>query len=166
MTPTPNFDREIAVYDFMLGYGTMLAEGIDAARFCEQPLPNLNHPAWQFGHLATVSQRLCERLEQGPPADPTMLKLFGGGSMPVADSSKYPGKDEIVGAWVEGHAKVVQAVRNVSPEVLARPNPIERMSAALPTIDHLVTMLLTSHESMHLGQLAVWRRAIGIPAMF
>lgn len=161
-----NFDRELNVYEFMLGYGKGMADGIDAARFYDQPLANLNHPAWLFGHLATVAHRIVERLEQGPAPDAKSLELFGPGSKPTADASRYPSKDELVQNWVNAHAVVVNAVRSVTPEVLARPNPVDRMRPMLPTVAHLVTMLLTSHESLHLGQLAMWRRAIGMPPMF
>lgn len=162
----PDFERELSVYAFMLGYGQTMLEGIDDKRMCEQPLPGINHPTWQIGHLTVVAQRIMHRIEQGPEPDPAWQKLFGPGSAPSCEVANYPSKDELVRAWVEQHAKVERAVRAATPEVLARPNPVERMRPALPTMSHLVTMLLTSHESMHLGQLAMWRRLIGIPAMF
>jgi len=39
--------------------------------------------------------------------------------------------------------------------------PIEwRFSSFMPTLLDLVTFMYINHESMHLGQLAAWRRAM------
>jgi len=43
--------------------------------------------------------------------------------------------------------------------------PLEwRFGEALPALSDVVVFLAVSHEAMHLGQLAAWRRARGLPS--
>ena len=45
---------------------------------------------------------------------------------------------------------------------LATPHPHEGARKYFPTIGDHVVFLMTSHEMDHLGQLAAWRRAMGL----
>src|SRR5262245_13856529 len=63
----------------------------------------VTHVAWQFGHLAIAQYRLClVRLRGDQPGDsnlitPEWIGLFGKGSTPDPDRTKYPSIDAIRG---------------------------------------------------------------------
>ena len=40
------------------------------------------------------------------------------------------------------------------------------MKEGLPTIRDAVAFLLTGHLGVHLGQLSMWRRLLGLPPLF
>ncbi len=45
-------DSELNVNRFLVTYCRMLVGDIADERLAEQPLPDVNHPAWILGHLA------------------------------------------------------------------------------------------------------------------
>ncbi|HTN74959.1 MAG TPA: hypothetical protein VL096_06920, partial [Pirellulaceae bacterium] len=91
----------------------------------------------------------------------------GPGSQVQSDRALYPSKQELMSALEGCHIRAAAAVREAAPELFALPNPSPRPQLKmLETIGHVVTLLLTTHESVHLGQLSFWRRAVGLPALF
>ena len=131
---------------------------------CEQPHGVVNHPAWSLGHLAVASGHLGQQL--GLPSDlPAGWEdPFKTGGIPSPDKGRFPGKDDILRVLAEQHARVAQSLSDVDPAVLARPHPNEKRRAHFPTVGDFVIFLMTAHEMDHLGQIAAWRRAMGIGA--
>jgi len=135
----------------------MLAEATDLAA---QPANVPNHAAWITGHLTLVRASLANLL--GQPADPVDMRKYGPGSSPTPHAADYPTKTELLAAFNKAHAALVSALKTTKPETLAAQNPIEQLRAAAPTIGDLVVMMTASHDGLHLGQLSVWRRAMGL----
>ena len=50
------------------------------------------------------------------------------------------------------------------PAALAAPHPNEKSRAHFPTVGDYAIFLMTGHEMDHLGQIAAWRRAMGLGA--
>lgn len=160
------FPRERTIYAFLLGYAGRLVEGIDDARFADQPTPAINPPAWQIGHLAVVADNgltLLGLRREGPRA---WRDLFGTGSSPIPDRSPYPSKAELLSAYRGSHARLDEAVSAADPEAMERPHSLDFLKPALTTVGDLLAHLLTSHEAMHLGHLSSWRRQVGLPYLF
>jgi hypothetical protein len=161
------FENERSIYRFMQGFGESLIAEITANEAFTQVCDNGNHPAWILGHLALVADRMATTLGAAPALDHDEWgKLFGLGSEPVGDGLGYPAWDELVAAWKAGHARLDAAATDPDEAILQRPNPNERTRPALPTFGHLLTFILTGHESMHLGQLSTWRRVQGHAPLF
>ena len=59
-------ETELKVNQFLLGYLRKLIGDIPDERTVEQPLPDVNHPAWILGHLAWSTDRA--RSAPGPAA--------------------------------------------------------------------------------------------------
>jgi hypothetical protein len=53
-----------------------------------------------------------------------------------------------------------------TPEGLAQPSRNPHTKDALPTANDGVNFLLTGHPGVHLGQLSMWRRMLGLPPLF
>jgi len=158
-------DRECLLHAWVIDYAKKLAVGIDEDRMAFQPAPGLNTPLWIYGHLAMASDFAGVLLgaERGCPK--AWHLAFRPGTDPAAVPQPHPTKQELIAALEANHARVVAALKTVTPEQLAKPNTYEFTKAAFPTVADMVANLLTTHPMLHLGQLSVWRRLNGLPAV-
>lgn len=149
----------------VISYAEVLTNGIDPAKFAHMPMPGVNHPAFCLGHLA-LYPNLCFTLlgrEDLKEELPGFEALFKAGVECVEDDGRYPAKDVIVEAFVDGHRRLADALSEVDDAVFGQINPIEgRMREFFPTIGVAVTFLSTAHPMMHLGQVSAWRRVMGL----
>jgi len=153
--------------DRVLGYAPLLAKDIPARQFAHMPHPNMNHPAFCFGHLSLYPDRLLGMLGRADLAQEKAgwQDLFKAGVACVEQDGRYPDKDEIVNGFMDRHAVLRDVLPIVDDEVFARPNPIEgRMRELFPTVGAATTFMLGAHNMMHLGQVSAWRRAMGLPS--
>ncbi len=159
------FDREITLYDFMLHYGRLLVADVPDEQLAAQPAAGLNHAAWVLGHLAFVSDYARKNLGGAPACPPEWTALFGVSSQPTADRAAYPSKAELLAAYERGHELLKAAAATADPASLAAPNPNEKRRAMIPTVAHVISHILTTHEATHLGQLSAWRRMMGLKSV-
>ena len=158
------FERELATFRFLLGYGQTLLADVSEEEMTAQPTAGMNHPAWVIGHLAIAFDRHgeyvgAERLLTDWDAQ------FGMGTEPKADRDAYMDKAGLVAAWVSSAERYAQAVAAADPKAfeLETEGPL---AGPFPTVGDFLTFSLTGHTSIHLGQLSAWRKAMGRPAMF
>jgi len=156
-------DALLAAYQLNLAYGRLLARDIAAEQMCAQPHAGMNHPAWVFGHLTMAGHSALRVLGHDEPAPEGWAALFKRGSLPCGDAA-YPSKDELLAAWERTHERVAMELPDVDEAVLTPANDVI-MQELLPTRADLLAHLMTTHESIHLGQLSAWRRALGMPGV-
>ena len=159
-------DSELNVNRFLVSYCRMLVGDIADERLAEQPLPDVNHPAWILGHLAFSADRASSLLDAPKELLATWTPLFGPGSKPSASRIDYPSKDELLREVEQGFERLRQTIATATPEQFAKPSTNPRTKDALPTIKDGVAFLLTGHLGVHLGQFSTWRRMIGLPPLF
>jgi len=154
-----------------LAYAERLLAGVEAARFARFAAPGgviveSNHPAFVYGHLSLYAPRVLRQLGHPAPAIPGQFELrFSKDASCVddQDGDLYPGRDEIVEFFLEGHRMVTAALRSTPDEVFERPNPAEgRMRELFPTIGSVQAYYCGGHLMVHLGQLSAWRRMEGL----
>ena len=151
------FQREVALYEFLLNYGRKLTEDLSPQQYYEQPSQGLNHPAWVLGHLSFVAQFGVSLCGGETWLDESWNDNFGVGSTPQNTPEPYPSVAELLEGYEAGHARLTQAVQQADPTLLEKETEIETLRAVFPTQDLLVAHILTSHEATHLGQLSAWR---------
>ncbi|MBM4112499.1 MAG: DinB family protein [Phycisphaerae bacterium] len=148
-----------------LGYAAKLVADVPADRFAHMPAPKVNHPAFNIGHLAIYPERVLEvvgRRELAAP-DERFVELFKAGTPCVEQDGRYPAKDEIMKRFNGRWELVAATLPEIPDERFAEANPLEgRMRELLPTIGAMVNFLCGSHLQMHLGQVSVWRRLMGL----
>lgn len=155
------------LHRFNLNYARLLIKDIPDDRMAAQPVAGrvMNHAAWVIGHLACSNNYVVQLL--GNPEVPTPSgwdELFGIKSSPLADGSRYPKKDVLIKAYEEANARAAEAYSKASAAKFDEPMP-EPMRARFPKVGNFATLLVTSHDSIHLGQLSAWRRALGYPSV-
>jgi hypothetical protein len=138
---------------------------VSAADMVAQPDRIANHPAWVIGHLTFSCQMLggAIGLAEWLPAD--FAKRFGSGSVPVADASRYETKEATLAKLRDAQNRITASVERLDDAQLDAPFPDESYRDVFPTIRHALTQVLVGQTAYHVGQVTIWRKAMGLPPM-
>lgn len=138
---------------------------VDEKDMVAQPNGIINHPAWVIGHLTFACQMLggAIGLAEWLPRD--WIKRFAPGSAPVADASRYETKENALARLSDAQSRLTEFVKGLDDAQLDAPFPVEAYLDVFPTIRHALTQVLVGHTANHVGQVSVWRRAMGLPPM-
>ncbi len=128
----------------------------------ERPGRMIDHPNGLLGHLTVSADRLGQLLGLESNLPEGWSETFKTGGEPSGDGSVYPSKEEILGALEEQHDRNTEAAKEFDASRFAEPHPDEGTRKYFPTIGDMIVFLMTSHEMDHLGQIAAWRRAMGL----
>lgn len=157
----------IKQYDFNLEYAKALIHDLTEEQMTIVPASGLdNHPAFTIGHLISGSANLAQDLGAEFEMPDNWTELFvrqgpGDPRKPDLDKSKYPSKHLLITELEYQHNKVKKILKGIEENRLTE-ELTWRFSNLMPTLGDLVTFMCINHESMHLGQLAAWRRAMGL----
>ncbi|MCG8653460.1 MAG: hypothetical protein MI861_26715, partial [Pirellulales bacterium] len=89
----------------------------------------------------------------------------GPGSDPANEALEPWSKARLQPAFAESSDQFAAAARNASPELLASQRDSKILREQLPTVEDILSHLLTTHIGLHLGQLSAWRRAHGMDSI-
>jgi hypothetical protein len=130
-----------------------------------QPGQIVNHPAWVIGHLTFTCQMLggAIGLPAWLPGD--WASRFGTGSVPVTDPAGCEPMHRALDLLRDAELRLTRAVESLPDVRLDEPFPDASMRDVFPTIRHALTQVLVGHTAFHVGQVSVWRRAMGLPPM-
>lgn len=120
------------------------------------PIPGVNAMNWVAGHLAHVNAGILELLEH--PCGPSSLDLahYAPGSTPIGDASNTWDSATLRQALLQQGPRIEQALTGARPELLAA-SPPEGFDGELRDFLHFIAF----HQSYHVGQLGMLRRALG-----
>jgi hypothetical protein len=150
------------VYTLNLGFAKRLVADLSDDQMCAQPHGVVNHPAWSLGHLAVAADHLGTLLGLASEIPVGWGETFKTGGTPSPDKNVFPGKQQILQVLEQQHARLAQALTAADPAALAQPHPHEKRRSHFPTLGDFAIFLMTAHEMDHLGQIAAWRRAMGL----
>ena len=89
-------------------------------------------------------------------------EAFKAGTPPNPDVAANPSKEELLRELTAVHERISAALPTLDAGQLEAEHPHEGARQYFPTVgDHLMYSM-TAHEMDHLGQLAAWRRALGL----
>ena len=151
------------VYDMNLKRAGRLVDDLTGDQMVAQPSGVINHPAWTLGHLGATSDALAGMLGLPSTFPDAWREACRMGSVPSGNAADFPGKTELLEQLRAQHERVSEAMAAVDAERLQQPTP-PRLRERFPTIGDFAAALMTMHEGHHLGQLAAWRRALGLGA--
>lgn len=165
--PMPSTTMKPALHSFAYALDFLREQVADVppADMVAQPHGIRNHPAWAIGHLTHSCEQLAGVI--GVPAwlPEAWAALFGTGSIPAADARRYEPKDEALAILRDAQSRITRAVAELEDDRLDAPFPDEAYRAVFPTVRHALTQVLVGHTAHHVGQLTVWRRAMGLPPL-
>ena len=151
--------------DLTVGILHRLVDDVPDERLTSQPGGVANHPAWVIGHLAYSFQSLGGELGLAAWLPEDWTELFGTGSTPTGQRSRYPEKSVLLDALLDGKRRIAEALTDRGESALEEPLPDERYRHIFPTLGHAVLHILTAHAAVHVGQAIVWRRAMALPPL-
>lgn len=152
-------------FSYSLGYIREQVADLGGDQMTRQPAGVPNHPAWTIGHLVFIAQAIGEVAGVESWLDEGWAKLFGPGSAPVDDVAAYPSKAEMLAALGGSEERLKRAVRQLDEDAMDSPFPDPAYADVFPSVRHALTQVLVAHTGFHVGQIAVWRRAMGLPPM-
>jgi len=127
-----------------------------------------NHPLWVLGHLAYSEANIVNHIMLGETNPLIEWKdIFGSGSTPVTDASKYPAFDDVMAKFEEVRERTMTLLNGFTDDDLDKPAkncPPERKDF-MGTIG-LCLVILALHPAMHFGQVADARLADGRKPLF
>jgi hypothetical protein len=121
----------------------------------------MNHPAWVLGHLIVVADMAAQLLGEPMVTDQQWMATYGPGSTPSEHREHYASKQQLLEMMDQTYARLSGLAAIAAPEVLAAPNNTPFMAKSLPAMGDLLAHVLSTHATMHLGQLSAWRRTMG-----
>ena len=137
----------------------------DKSDWFRQPQEGVTHLGWQVGHLAVAQFGLALRRIRGSlPIDASILpedirQLFGKGSTPTPDASKYPSADELRALFERVHARVIEELNGLPGD--AADQSVEGDPHPMFTDKLGALHWCAEHEFIHAGQIALIRRLLG-----
>jgi uncharacterized damage-inducible protein DinB len=149
-------------YEINLKRAIQLVDDVADEQMAAQPSGLVNHPAWTLGHLAATSDAIAGRFGLPSTFPEAWRDSFRMGGIPSGDGADYPAKEKLVAQLRAQHERVAEAVAAAGAERLGQPTPNPRMRERFPTVGDFTAALMTNHEANHIGQLAAWRRAMGL----
>ena len=131
-----------------------------------RPLANMNHIAWQLGHLISGENfhinQVCPN--SMPPLPEGFAENHSRETASSDDPSTFLRKAEYLSLMTEQRNSMLSALNALSDEELAKPSP-ESISYFGPTVGSVFAGE-AAHWMMHAGQWAVVRRKLGKPPLF
>lgn len=155
-------EHVLYVFQFNLNYLKAQLAEIPEEKMADQPENLPNHPAWTLGHLATSCALGASLLGVEMSFPESWMTLYQKGSKPLPDRKSYLSKAQLLETLEQQHKKLVEAIDSTDPKLLASPLADETRRQRFPKTGDFICFLMTAHENMHIGQLADWRRAMGM----
>ena len=142
-----------------------LIEDVPDEMMTRQVAAVVNHPVWVIGHLTQSCEAIGGELGIKPWLPVDWRQKFGTGSMPIVERGKYPSKADLLNSLADAQRRVVAGLNVMGEQGLSAPLPDIRYREVFPTIGQAVLHVLTAHAALHVGQLTVWRRTVGLPPL-
>lgn len=150
----------LALYDFHSRLFNNVIDGISEEDAQNRLNTKANHMAWLAGSL--VYERFAIANAIGIDARQTSEDLFLN-HKGIQDGIPYPPLDELRKDWSTITPLLKATLANLSEEALAGPDPFEMPGGDYTFFDSFTFCL--DRESYCIGQLGLWRRLLGYPAM-
>ena len=156
-----NINAIIAQYDLQTSWFLNALENISDEESNISYSENLNPIKWVAGHL-TDARMTIDSLISGYKTNEDYKKLFNKGTSNKVDKS-YPTVEQIKVDWTSISQRLKITLQNLSDEKLLS-KPLFQTSIPDETLLGLIAYFAI-HESFHIGQLSIYRKLTGKPAM-
>lgn len=158
-------DHLLSGLHFTIHYARALLGDVSEEQFDRMPMPGFNHPAFCYGHLACYPNRMLDlmQLSDSKLEIPFDEEPYLQTSQCVEEEGRYAPMPVIVEAFFDGHQRLVELLPTVPAEVFASPTGFEgKFGEMFPRVGDAVTFMCGNHTMLHLGQVSMWRRAMGL----
>jgi hypothetical protein len=148
----------IALFDYHTNFFAKVLDGISEEDMYNRLETQANHPAWLAGSL--VAQRFNMASETGSGMKQTGAELFEN-NKGLQAGAKYPTREEFIADWNKITPEAREALVKMDDGKLDSDFNMGEMKISY---FQLITFTIYREASM-IGQLALYRRLLGYPAM-
>jgi hypothetical protein len=148
----------LSLFDYQTDFFSKALVGISEEDMYNRLNTAANHPSWLAGSL--VNQRFMMASETGSGMKQTGEELFKN-NKGIQPEAKYPTKEEYLGDWQRITPEARQALLTIDDKKLD--SEID-MGGMKMTYYELMCFTIYREASI-IGQLALWRRLLGYPAL-
>jgi hypothetical protein len=121
-----------------------------------------NHTLWCLGHLTYIEGGIPRILFGEPNPVEHWAPLFATGTQPSSDASRYPSFDEVLAIYGDLRQRNLKLLDQLSDADLDRaPKDVPPGFENMMTSFGNTLLLVTLHNMVHYGEIAVARRAAG-----
>lgn len=152
-------------FAYALSYLHEQLAGVPDHDLVAQPMGITNHPAWTIGHLTYICQMVGEVIGVAPWLPDDWAARYGSGRVPVADASVYETKAMALAMLNDAQSRIASAVMRLDEAQLDQAFPDPSYREVFPSIRHFLAQVLVGHTAFHVGQISIWRKAMGLPPM-
>ena len=148
----------LSLFDYQTGFFPKALEGISEADMHNRLNTEANHPAWLAGSL--VAQRFMMTAETGTGLRQTGEELFQN-NRGIQVDVQYPTITAYLADWQRITPEARQALVTIDDQKLDSEIDMGRMKM---TYYEMICFTIYREASI-IGQLALWRRLLGYPAL-
>ena len=148
----------LTLFDYQTGFFAKALEGLSEEDMHNRLNTQANHPAWLAGSL--VQQRFMMASETGSGMKQTGEELFKNNKGIQADAT-YPTKEEYLKDWERITPEAREALVKIDDQKLDS----EMDMGGMKMTYYEVICFSIYREASIIGQLALWRRLLGHPAL-
>ena len=143
----------------------VLSDDLQSQHLMFQLAPSRSHIMWNVGHLACAFDQIVSPVVGlDSKFDEAYVGMFGIGSQPVTDIAAYPSLQELTDLVETIVGSVLTRLDSLSDTDLATVLPESSpVKALFPTLGALLGAAVF-HAGYHTGQIALLRRAQGLPS--
>jgi len=148
----------LTLFDYHTGFFSRVLDGISEADMHNRLNTEANHPAWLAGSLVTQRYRMTD--DTGTEHTQTGAELFINNKGIISDAT-YPSISEYIQDWDRITPDARKALISIDDKKL---DSDFNMPGMKMTYYELICFTIYREASL-IGQLALWRRLLGYPAM-
>lgn len=148
----------LTLFDYQTGFFARVLDGISEEDMYNRLNTEANHPAWLTGSL--VQQRFLMASETGSGLKQTGEELFQN-HKGIQAGAKYPTVEEYIKDWERITPEAREALVAIDDKKLDSKMDMGGMKMTY----YEVICFTIYREASIIGQLALWRRLLGYPAM-
>jgi len=148
----------LTLFDYQTGFFARALDGIAEEDMYNRLNTQANHPAWLAGSL--VNQRFMMASETGSGQKQTGEELFKN-NKGIQEGAKYPTIAEYIKNWNSITPDAREALATIDDQKLDSELDMGGMKM---TYYEMICFTIYREASM-IGQLALWRRLLGYPAL-
>lgn len=148
----------LTLFDYHTGFFARVLEGLSESDMHNRLQTEANHPAWLAGSL--VQQRFLMTSETGTGQKQTGEELFAN-HQGIKEGIQYPTAAEYISDWNRITPEAREALVMIDD---AKLDSMIDMGGTKMTFYEMICFSIYREASI-IGQLALWRRLLGYPAM-
>ena len=148
----------LSLFDYQTDFFPKVLDGISGDDMYNRLDTEANHPAWLAGSL--VNQRFMMASETSHNVQQTARELFEN-NKGIQAGAKYPSKEAYLQDWKNITPIARQALLEIDDQKLDSIMDMGGMKMSY----YELTCFTIYREASIIGQLALWRRLLGYPAM-